>query len=87
MVRLPAALAVPIALAMSLLATAPTAFAEPIGGAQLTGSGVIVNPGPGASALPDVPVTAWVLADLDTGAVLAAKAPHIPRPQPPCSKC
>ena len=80
MVRLPVALAVPIALAMSLLATAPTAFAEPIGGAQLTGSGVIVNPGPGTSALPDVPVTAWVLADLDTGAVLAAKAPHIPRP-------
>jgi serine-type D-Ala-D-Ala carboxypeptidase (penicillin-binding protein 5/6) len=63
-----------------LVATAPAALAEPIGGPLLTGSEVIVEPGPGATPLPDVPVTAWVLADLDTGAILAAKGPHIPRP-------
>jgi serine-type D-Ala-D-Ala carboxypeptidase (penicillin-binding protein 5/6) len=63
-----------------LVATAPAALAEPIGGPLLTGSQVIVEPDPGATPLPDVPVTAWVLADLDTGAILAAKGPHIPRP-------
>lgn len=78
--RLPVVLATAIALSMTVMTTAPAAVAEPIGGAQLTGSGVIVDPGPRASTLPDLPVTAWVLADLDTGAVLAAKAPHIPRP-------
>ena len=59
---------------------APTALAEPIGGAQLAGNDVIVDPGPGASDLPDVPVSTWVLADLDTGAILAAKGPHVQRP-------
>lgn len=59
---------------------APSASAEPIGGPLLTGTGVIVDPGPQAEPLPEVPVTAWVLADLETGAVLAAKGPHVQRP-------
>ena len=62
------------------VAVAPSASAEPIGGPQLSGNDVIVDPGPGASELPDVPVSTWVLADLDTGAILAAKGPHIQRP-------
>lgn len=64
----------------ALLLSVPAAHAEPIGGALLTGSDVIVDPGPSADPLPDVPVSAWVLADLDTGAILAAKAPHVQRP-------
>jgi D-alanyl-D-alanine carboxypeptidase (penicillin-binding protein 5/6) len=73
------ALAAALALA-GVVATAPAASAEPIGGPLLTGTGVIVDPGPTADPLPQVPVTAWVLADLETGAILAAKAPHVPRP-------
>ena len=68
-------------LSATLLAVGmPSASAEPIGGPLLTGSDVIVDPGPTADPLPDVPVTAWVLADLESGAILAAKAPHIQRP-------
>lgn len=63
-----------------LLVGAPGALAEPIGGPLLTGYDTIVDRGPDASALPDVPASAWVLADLDTGAILAAKAPHVQRP-------
>ena len=58
----------------------PSASAEPIGGPLLAGSDVIVDPGPSADPLPEVPVSAWVLADLESGAILAAKAPHIQRP-------
>ena len=69
------------ALAGGVLAlSAPSAHAEPIGGPLLTGSDVIVAPGPAADSLPNVPVSAWVLADLDSGAILAAKAPHVQRP-------
>lgn len=75
----------PVSLVASVTATlvlvgAPAASAEPIGGPLLVGSDVIVDPGPNADPLPDVPVTAWVLADMDTGAILAAKAPHVQRP-------
>lgn len=66
--------------ASTLLVAAPSASAEPIGGPLLTGTDVIVDPGPDADPLPQVPVTAWVLADLESGAILAAKAPHVPRP-------
>lgn len=66
--------------AVPLLLAAPSASAEPIGGPLLTGSDVIVDPGPSADPLPDVPVSAWVLADLESGAILAAKAPHVQRP-------
>lgn len=71
-----ALLAVTAATALALV-PATAANAEPIGGPQLTGYDVIADPGPGASPLPDVPAAAWVLADLDTGAILAAQAPHI----------
>jgi D-alanyl-D-alanine carboxypeptidase (penicillin-binding protein 5/6) len=62
------------------LMVTPAASAEPIGGPLLTGSDVIVDPGPSAEPLPEVPVTAWVLADLESGAILAARAPHAQRP-------
>ena len=47
----------------------------PVGGAALGACGDVV--GPGDPALPaDVTAAGFVLADLDTGAVLAARAPH-----------
>jgi D-alanyl-D-alanine carboxypeptidase (penicillin-binding protein 5/6) len=66
--------------AVPLLLATPHAIAEPIGGPLLTGTGVIVDPGPTADPVPEVPVSAWVLADLESGAILAAKAPHAQRP-------
>lgn len=78
--RRPASLlALSLLLTAGLVAAAPAALAEPIGGPLLTGNDVIVDPGSNADPLPDVPVTAWVLADLDTGAILAAQAPHVQR--------
>ena len=65
-------------------ATSPSAAATPavspaaIGGAQLSGRGVIVNyPSTGSvPRLPDVKASAFVIADAGTGQVLAARDPH-----------
>lgn len=46
---------------------------DPVGGPALKGCGDIL---PQGVATPSVAAAAWVLADLDTGAVLAAHAPH-----------
>jgi D-alanyl-D-alanine carboxypeptidase (penicillin-binding protein 5/6) len=63
----PAALAAPDA-------PSPT---PPVGGPLLTGRDEIVQPLAGAPALPtDLTASAWLVADADTGEVLAAKAPH-----------
>ena len=54
----------------------PSANAR-IGGPLMASSGVVVNyPAHGALPLPDVPASAYVIADANTGAVLAAKDPH-----------
>ncbi|MHC8496976.1 MAG: D-alanyl-D-alanine carboxypeptidase family protein [Actinomycetes bacterium] len=66
-------------LGATALGASPAMAAEPVGGPLLTGSGVIVDPGPNASALPDVGASTWVLADLNSGAILAAQGPHIQR--------
>jgi D-alanyl-D-alanine carboxypeptidase (penicillin-binding protein 5/6) len=58
---------------------ATTQRAHPIGGDQLGTSGVVVNWVPGAPALPapsQLPADSWLVANLTTGEVLAAKAPH-----------
>lgn len=47
---------------------------EPVGGPRLTTCGDVLPPG--LAAPPTVGAAAWVVADLDTGAVLAARAPH-----------
>ncbi|AHH15914.1 putative D-alanyl-D-alanine carboxypeptidase [Nocardia nova SH22a] len=48
---------------------------QPVGGDKLGACGVVVPKG--APPLPaDISATAWVVADLDTGKVLAAKDPH-----------
>ena len=53
---------------------APPANPATVGGAQLAGSGVMVNAP--AARLPAVPASAYVIADAGTGQVLAAKDPH-----------
>ncbi|GAA1541990.1 D-alanyl-D-alanine carboxypeptidase [Actinomadura kijaniata] len=49
---------------------------EPVGGPQLGGRGVIVNAGPGVPAAPKIKAASWLIADGDTGEVLAARDPH-----------
>ena len=73
--------AVLAALACLTAGTAPAWAAksgiDPVGGPLLTGHGVIVQPLAGAPALPtDLTSASWLVADVDTGQVLAAKAPH-----------
>ena len=49
----------------------------PVGGPLLKGGGVVERALPGAPALPtDLTSSSWLVADMDTGEVLAAKAPH-----------
>ena len=49
--------------------------AKPLGGDALSGCGVVTAPG--TPPLPnDVSAEAWLVADLDTGDVIAAKDPH-----------
>jgi D-alanyl-D-alanine carboxypeptidase (penicillin-binding protein 5/6) len=55
----------------------PTAAA--VGGPLLAGSGVLESPLPGAPALPpasQLPASSWLVSDLNTGQILAAKDPH-----------
>lgn len=54
-------------------------FAETIGGAKLGGGGIVADP-KAATPPPDVDVESYVVADLDSGAVLAAKNAHIRLP-------
>ncbi len=60
-------------------AAAPAAAvpAEPVGGPLLGSTGLVVRLPPGLAAPPAVTAAAYVVADLDTGEVLAAKAPHL----------
>jgi D-alanyl-D-alanine carboxypeptidase (penicillin-binding protein 5/6) len=52
---------------------------SPIGGEQLTGKGKIVTLGEGADPLPQVWAKTWVVANAETGEILAAKGPHVLR--------
>jgi D-alanyl-D-alanine carboxypeptidase (penicillin-binding protein 5/6) len=77
------------AVALSLSLTALGAFciaggaspsqaagSAPVGGSQLARPGVIVNLAPGVPAPPAMPGASFLVADLDTGQILAARAPH-----------
>jgi D-alanyl-D-alanine carboxypeptidase (penicillin-binding protein 5/6) len=58
---------------------APPVSADPpatVGGPQLASHGIVANSAPGVPALPAVPASGWLVADLDTGNVLAAGDAH-----------
>jgi D-alanyl-D-alanine carboxypeptidase (penicillin-binding protein 5/6) len=55
---------------------AQVAGTEPIGGPQLASRGVIVNLTPGVPAPPAMPGASFLIADMGTGQILAARAPH-----------
>jgi D-alanyl-D-alanine carboxypeptidase (penicillin-binding protein 5/6) len=64
-----------VAVAAPAVAAAPEP--QPVGGPQLTGTGTIVHRLAGAPALPGgITASAWLVADADTGEVLAARGPH-----------
>lgn len=69
-----------LAMVVCLVLAASPAQAETTGGAQLASSKRTVNLGPGADPLPEVWAATWVLADAETGEVLAHKGAHVPRP-------
>lgn len=57
----------------------PTRSLDPalsVGGPQLATMGLVVDRPPTVPAPPRLPCVAWLLADMDTGDVLAAQAPH-----------
>ena len=77
--RVPARLATVLATlaGVTLIALAPAAAvpaAGPIGGSKLATSGIIV--GAGALSPPPDNASSWLVADLTTGQILAAKDPH-----------
>ncbi|MFG2002550.1 D-alanyl-D-alanine carboxypeptidase family protein [Spirillospora sp. NPDC048911] len=57
-------------------AVAGAAAADPVGGAQLGSRGVVLNPAAGVPGAPKIKAASWIIADGDTGEVLAAKDPH-----------
>jgi serine-type D-Ala-D-Ala carboxypeptidase (penicillin-binding protein 5/6) len=58
-------------------AAAPAVARQDVGGADLAGPGIVVNyPAAGAVPLPQVPASAYVIADANTGQVLAADDAH-----------
>jgi len=60
-------------------ASSGPAVTDPTGGAQLAQPGVIVNLGPGVPPPPAMPGASFLIADMDTGQILVARAPHTPR--------
>lgn len=83
-------LAVLGALAPTLLVPSPASAEDApaggatVGGPELAGSGTAVHLGDGAPALPEeLTAKSWVVADAESGEVLAAHAAH--RPLPPAS--
>jgi D-alanyl-D-alanine carboxypeptidase (penicillin-binding protein 5/6) len=55
----------------------PTIAPEgPIGGPLMGTSGTAVQSAPGVPSVPNITASSWVIADADTGEILAAKDPH-----------
>lgn len=78
-----------LALSLSLIAVgaiciigvttpARAAGSAPVGGPQLARAGVIVNLAPGVPAPPPMPGASFLIANMDTGQILAARAAHAP---------
>jgi serine-type D-Ala-D-Ala carboxypeptidase (penicillin-binding protein 5/6) len=80
---LPASISAPAALATAP-GTSPASVPQPgsraargIGGPLMASRGLVVHqPSAGGMPLPDIPASAWVIANASTGQVLAAQDPH-----------
>ncbi|WP_255205295.1 D-alanyl-D-alanine carboxypeptidase family protein [Actinomadura sp. BRA 177] len=72
----PVLVAEPAAAANPVTAPSGAPAAETVGGPQLAGRGVVVNAAPGVLAPPKIKAASYLIADADTGEVLAAKDPH-----------
>jgi D-alanyl-D-alanine carboxypeptidase (penicillin-binding protein 5/6) len=72
-------LAATLALTFGAVPALAAPSTNPVGGEQLTGKGKIVTLSEGSDPLPDVWAKTWVVADADTGEILAAKGPHVLR--------
>ncbi len=68
-----------VASLVSALALAGPAAAQTVGGEQLAGPKRNVNLLDGAAPVPDVWAKTWIIADADTGEVLAHKGAHVQR--------
>jgi len=68
------ALVAPAAIASTTTASTTASSSDVVGGPRLGTPGTVV--GAGSPALPDVAAESWLVADLDTGEVLAAKDAH-----------
>lgn len=68
-----------ISLGIGVLPAQGAPGTNPVGGSQLIGKGKIVYLGEGSDPLPDVWAKTWVVANADTGEILAAKGPHVVR--------
>ena len=65
-----------VAAAPGAVASTTAVTGDPVGGPALGSAGLVIKPGPGTTTLPKIDADAWLLADITTGEVLAAKAPH-----------
>lgn len=74
--RLAATVSIAVLGPLLLGPSAARASTDPVGGPLLGSRGVVVQRGPGAPKLPKITAKAWLVADLDTGEVLAARNPH-----------
>lgn len=69
-----------VALATALLLALPASASASVGGPRLDEPGKVVALQPGATPLPKVKAKAFLVADLGTGEILAAKNAHLPLP-------
>lgn len=78
-IGLATALALILGVSFGAVPTNAAPGTSPVGGEQLTGKGKIVTLGEGSDPLPQVWAKTWVVANAETGEILAAKGPHILR--------
>ncbi len=72
-------MALTLGLSFGAVPATATPGTSPVGGELLTGKGKIVTLGEGSDPLPQVWAKTWVVANADTGEILAAKGPHVLR--------
>jgi serine-type D-Ala-D-Ala carboxypeptidase (penicillin-binding protein 5/6) len=72
----PSASAQPISRPAATASTAQDATSEPIGGPRMAETGLVLDLPTGVPAPPAFPASCYLVADLDSGAVILAKCPH-----------